>query len=154
MLQSGLTMTFFLSVLVFSTILTLHAAGEMFSAMAHMEKLVTAEKELAFSLDRYLQAEEERLDKIKAIARVVSNVSEAANADVQRYLGHPVNAYRLLRRFTSDWNEIENLVVHPVTSEGIFRCVLLERVVVATAAAAMRHCLFVCWRACRIKETR
>lgn len=112
-------MEFTLFVLWCSAILVVPAGGEMFSAITHMEKLVTTEQELAQSLDRYLQAEETRLTRIKAIARVVSNISEAANSDVDRYLGHPVNAYRLLRRFMSEWNEVEDLVVRPTTSEGM-----------------------------------
>lgn len=105
------------------SILLSPAAGEVFSAVTHMEKLVVAELELAQSLEGYIVAEEARLNRIRTIGQLVSNVSEAANADIGRYLGHPVNAYRLLRRFISDWKEIENLVAQPATSEGTQLCV-------------------------------
>ena len=117
----GLLLVVLVSSAVFS------ASGELFSAIAHMENLVAAEQDLAQSLDRYLDAEQARLERVKAIARFVTNISKEANVNVDRYLGHPVNAYRLLRRFMSDWSTVENLVVRPATSEGIspFRTALL-----------------------------
>ena len=99
-------------------VLMFPACAEVFSAVTHMEKLVSAEWELAQSLHRYIEAEEARLTRIRTIGSVVSNVSQAANIDIGRYLGHPVNAYRLLRRFMSDWKVVENLVVRPATSQG------------------------------------
>ncbi|XP_062509259.1 prolyl 4-hydroxylase subunit alpha-1-like isoform X2 [Corticium candelabrum] len=107
----GLLLVVLVSSAVFS------ASGELFSAIAHMENLVAAEQDLAQSLDRYLDAEQARLERVKAIARFVTNISKEANVNVDRYLGHPVNAYRLLRRFMSDWSTVENLVVRPATSE-------------------------------------
>jgi hypothetical protein len=103
------------------------AGAEVFTAITHMEKLVSAEWELVQSLNRYIQAEEARLDRIRTIGRVVSNISEAANSDIGRYLGHPVNAYRLLRRFLADWQVVEKLVVQPATSQGSQTKVLINQ---------------------------
>ena len=103
-------------------LLTLPAVGEIFSAVSHMENLVDAELKLSQSLGRYIEVEEARLNRIRTLGRLLSNVSSQANADIRRYLGHPVNAYRLLRRFISDWQEVENLVVQPATSEGRQLC--------------------------------
>eukprot|EP00118_Oscarella_pearsei_P022724 m.265699 g.265699 ORF g.265699 m.265699 type:complete len:191 (+) comp40493_c2_seq1:122-694(+) len=92
--------------------------SELFTALVHMENLVSTEHDLATSLQRYLAAEEERLNRIKTLAHSVTNISDAATEDVSKYLGHPVNAYRLLRRFVSDWKEVEDLLTRSSPGEG------------------------------------
>eukprot|EP00118_Oscarella_pearsei_P022728 m.265835 g.265835 ORF g.265835 m.265835 type:complete len:197 (+) comp40493_c2_seq24:122-712(+) len=100
--------------------------SELFTALVHMENLVSTEHDLATSLQRYLAAEEERLNRIKTLAHSVTNISDAATEDVSKYLGHPVNAYRLLRRFVSDWKEVEDLLTRSSPGED-FLAALEER---------------------------
>ena len=104
-----------LAVLVSLNVPETHA--ELYTALAHMENLVSTEADLSESLQRYVAAEEARLNRIKMLARSVGNISSEATADVAKYLGHPVNAYRLLRRFVSDWREVEDLLNEPSNNE-------------------------------------
>lgn len=45
-------------------------------------------------------------------------LSETATQDPEGYLGHPVNAFKLIKRLNTEWAELENLVLTDV-SDGI-----------------------------------
>lgn len=45
-------------------------------------------------------------------------LSEAATQDPEGFLGHPVNAFKLIKRLNTEWAELENLVLTDM-SDGI-----------------------------------
>lgn len=45
-------------------------------------------------------------------------LSETATQDPEGYLGHPVNAFKLIKRLNTEWTELENLVLTDM-SDGI-----------------------------------
>lgn len=45
-------------------------------------------------------------------------LSEMATQDPEGFLGHPVNAFKLIKRFNTEWAELENLVLTD-ESDGI-----------------------------------
>lgn len=45
-------------------------------------------------------------------------LSEMATQDPEGFLGHPVNAFKLIKRLNTEWAELENLVFTDM-SEGI-----------------------------------
>ena len=47
----------------------------------------------------------ERLDALTSIA----------NQDPEGFLGHPVNAFKLMKRLNTEWGELENLVLTDVS---------------------------------------
>ncbi|XP_077481935.1 prolyl 4-hydroxylase subunit alpha-1-like [Stigmatopora argus] len=86
------------------------AAEEFYSSIDQMTELLDTEKEMLASLNYYIQAEEAKLDVIKSWAQKLANHSAFASQDPKRFLGHPVNAYKLLKRLNKDWSELEILV--------------------------------------------
>jgi len=44
--------------------------------------------------------------------------SNESLADPERYLGNPVNAYLLVKRFTSDWEQVVNTQIRTNNAEG------------------------------------
>lgn len=38
-------------------------------------------------------------------------LSTAASSDPEGFLGHPVNAFKLIQRLTTEWMELEHLVL-------------------------------------------
>lgn len=38
-------------------------------------------------------------------------LSESAISDPEGFLGHPVNAFKLMKRLNTEWQELENLVL-------------------------------------------
>lgn len=45
-------------------------------------------------------------------------LSETATRDPEGFLGHPVNAFKLIKRLNTEWVELENLVLTDL-SDGI-----------------------------------
>lgn len=108
---SLLTLTFYL-------ILT-RTRGEVFTALIDLENLVYRERELRFTLEEYVNLEEQRLAKLKKFLAKVNTAHNVVEDDVSRYLGHPVNSYLEIRRMYKEWPEVERLVQLD-NSEGKF----------------------------------
>ncbi|XP_076818288.1 prolyl 4-hydroxylase subunit alpha-1-like [Clavelina lepadiformis] len=94
---------------------TNYAKCEWFSSLSQMEDLVHDEIDLLSSLRDYINAEETKIMKIKRLAEEYQQISESARTNIDEYLGHPVNQYRLVKRLASEWSEMEDLVMEDVT---------------------------------------
>lgn len=99
---SLLTLTFYL--------ILSRTRGEVFTALIDLENLVYRERELRFTLEEYVNLEEQRLAKLKKFLAKVSTAHNVVEDDVSRYLGHPVNSYLEIRRMYKEWPEAERLV--------------------------------------------
>ena len=85
--------------------------AELFTAIVDLERLLDTEKTIAHLLDNYILAENARLDKLRSFKDNYERIHRVASKDSQSYLANPVNAYLLVKRLTTDWKTVENLVV-------------------------------------------
>uniref|UniRef100_A0A7N6C0B6 procollagen-proline 4-dioxygenase n=1 Tax=Anabas testudineus TaxID=64144 RepID=A0A7N6C0B6_ANATE len=76
-----------------------------------MTDLLYTEKELVQSLREYIKAEESKLAAVKSWATKLDALTRTSTADPEGYLGHPVNAYKLMKRLNTEWSELESLVL-------------------------------------------
>uniref|UniRef100_A0A3Q1APP1 procollagen-proline 4-dioxygenase n=1 Tax=Amphiprion ocellaris TaxID=80972 RepID=A0A3Q1APP1_AMPOC len=76
-----------------------------------MTDLLFMEKDLVSSLKDYIRAEEHKLEQIKKWADRLDVLSSAATQDPECFLGHPVNAFKLIKRLNTEWRELESLVL-------------------------------------------
>uniref|UniRef100_A0AAQ5XJ41 procollagen-proline 4-dioxygenase n=1 Tax=Amphiprion ocellaris TaxID=80972 RepID=A0AAQ5XJ41_AMPOC len=76
-----------------------------------MTDLLFMEKDLVSSLKDYIRAEEHKLEQIKKWADRLDVLSSAATQDPEGFLGHPVNAFKLIKRLNTEWRELESLVL-------------------------------------------
>uniref|UniRef100_A0A668SXZ8 procollagen-proline 4-dioxygenase n=1 Tax=Oreochromis aureus TaxID=47969 RepID=A0A668SXZ8_OREAU len=81
----------------------------------HMTDLLFTEKDLVTSLKDYIRAEESKLEQIKKWADKLDVLSAAATQDPEGFLGHPVNAFKLMKRLNTEWGELESLVLTDVS---------------------------------------
>lgn len=110
--------------------------GEVFTALVDMEGLVSTELELVRHLDNYIQAEENRLKRLRgwvtlqppslqelgftdfffslSFLEEYESIYQEASADVTTYLANPINAYLLVKRLTSDWRQVEGVMTQNV----------------------------------------
>lgn len=100
---------FSLLTLTFCLILS-RTRGELFTALIDLENLVYRERELRFTLEEYVNSEEQRIAKLKKFLAKVNAAHNIVGEDVSRYLGHPVNSYLEIRRMYKEWPEVERLV--------------------------------------------
>jgi prolyl 4-hydroxylase len=103
---------------------------ELFTALAHMEGLLTLEVELLASLNSYIVAEKERLVipyshtqlpdplwlciRLKELEDFSSRVSEAhslySGHPAATHLHDPVNAFQLVNRYFNKWMHLQDNV--------------------------------------------
>jgi len=86
------------------------SSSELFTALVDLERVLYAEDDLAKTLREYIESEEQRLTALKRIAADYESHSQSALKDVAKHLSNPVNAFLLVKRFTSDWQQVENLI--------------------------------------------
>ncbi|XP_035814038.2 prolyl 4-hydroxylase subunit alpha-1-like [Amphiprion ocellaris] len=86
------------------------AHNDFFTSIGQMTKLLFMEKDLVSSLKDYIRAEEHKLEQIKKWADRLDVLLPDATQDPEGFLGHPVNAFKLMRRLNTEWRELESLV--------------------------------------------
>lgn len=80
--------------------------GEVFTALAHMKELILLEQRLLTELEIYLNEYPETPAKFHRFVDEVITHTSFINGDVETFLGHPVNAFLLVRRFRGKWAKL------------------------------------------------
>lgn len=93
----------FSMILLFACVACL-VRGEVFTSMAHLEATLYAERDIAALIQRHVQQEKERLNKLEKLAEDYAEHSKRSLSNPSYYLGNPVNAFLLIKRLTLDWD--------------------------------------------------
>lgn len=88
----------------------LSTTGELFTALADLQSLVYHERDVVNTLRKYITDESERLEEIKRQVEEYRVHNQEAMKDPQQYLANPVNSYLLIKKFTIDWEELQDLI--------------------------------------------
>ena len=99
--------------------LTVLVDCEMFTALSHLQRLVNIEMELSDVLDDYIAEQEARLRRLKIFSQDVNVAMEQAKSNRDKYIGHPVNTYLMVKRFVKDWPAHVKSVEQEGDSEGM-----------------------------------
>uniref|UniRef100_A0A674NLF2 procollagen-proline 4-dioxygenase n=1 Tax=Takifugu rubripes TaxID=31033 RepID=A0A674NLF2_TAKRU len=91
-----------------------------------MTDLLYTEKDLVTSLKDYIRAEENKLERVKRWADKLDSLSTSATQDPEGFLGHPVNAFKLMKRLNTEWGDLENLVLSD-TTDGFISNLTIQR---------------------------
>ncbi|PKK22001.1 prolyl 4-hydroxylase subunit alpha-1 isoform X4 [Columba livia] len=102
------------------------AHTDFFTSIGHMTDLIHTEKDLVVSLKDYIKAEESKLEQIKKWAEKLDQLTDTATKDPEGFLGHPVNAFKLMKRLNTEWGELENLVLKDM-SDGFISNMTIQR---------------------------
>ncbi|CAG5124209.1 unnamed protein product [Candidula unifasciata] len=89
-------------------------SAELFTSNAHLQTALYAERDIAGLLLNYVEQEEARLARIRRLADDYERHSSSALENIDAFLGNPINAFLLIKRFTLDWDRD----VIPVISNG------------------------------------
>lgn len=92
-------------------VIFMQSKGEMFTAVVELERLLYTEGEIVKTLEKYLETEENRLQKVRNIREEYGKLYKTASQNIQTFLANPVNAYLLVKRLTADWKAAENLLL-------------------------------------------
>ncbi|XP_054428598.1 prolyl 4-hydroxylase subunit alpha-1 isoform X3 [Pteronotus mesoamericanus] len=97
-----------------------------FTSIGQMTDLIYTEKDLVTSLKDYIKAEEDKLEQIKKWAEKLDRLTSTATKDPEGFVGHPVNAFKLVKRLNTEWSELENLVLKDM-SDGFISNLTIQR---------------------------
>uniref|UniRef100_A0A8C9C604 Prolyl 4-hydroxylase subunit alpha-1 n=1 Tax=Phocoena sinus TaxID=42100 RepID=A0A8C9C604_PHOSS len=97
-----------------------------FTSIGQMTDLIRTEKDLVTSLKDYIKAEEDKLEQIKKWAEKLDQLTSTATKDPEGFVGHPVNAFKLMKRLNTEWSELENLVLKDM-SDGFISNLTIQR---------------------------
>lgn len=84
-----------------------------------MEEVLETENVLISNLEGYILAQEHKLDYLKQKVKEYQREHAEAKKDVSSYLLNPINAYLLTKRLTSDWKDLEKIMMMDVGSQFI-----------------------------------
>ncbi|XP_077586261.1 prolyl 4-hydroxylase subunit alpha-1b isoform X1 [Stigmatopora nigra] len=102
------------------------SAHDFFTSIGQMTDLLFTEKDLVTSLKDYIQAEENKLERVKKWADKLESLSAMATQDPEGFLGHPVNAFKLMKRLNTEWGDLESLVLSD-TTDGFISNLTIQR---------------------------
>ncbi|XP_017076165.2 prolyl 4-hydroxylase subunit alpha-1 [Drosophila eugracilis] len=84
------------------------AKGEFYSSVDSMQDLAQVEQELLNATRSYLETQQQQLNFYRRYVEQIKREHEWAMAQVRldEYLGHPLHAFRLIKRLVQDWDAI------------------------------------------------
>ncbi|XP_056325429.1 prolyl 4-hydroxylase subunit alpha-1a isoform X3 [Danio aesculapii] len=112
--------------LLISLLKSSSAHSDFFTSIGHMTDLLFTEKDLVTSLKDYIKAEESKLEQVKQWAEKLDALTATAVQDPEGFLGHPVNAFKLMKRLNTEWGEVEDLVLKDM-SDGFISNLTIQR---------------------------
>uniref|UniRef100_A0A0K0DQV6 P4Ha_N domain-containing protein n=1 Tax=Angiostrongylus cantonensis TaxID=6313 RepID=A0A0K0DQV6_ANGCA len=84
--------------------------ADLFTAIADMQKMLGAEKEVTNIIENYIEAEQRRLDDLKRFADEYVIRNKYATDIGPDFVTNPINAYLLIKRLTSEWKKVEDIM--------------------------------------------
>ncbi|AWP13818.1 putative prolyl 4-hydroxylase subunit alpha-1 [Scophthalmus maximus] len=112
--------------LMLSCLPSLAAHNDFFTSIGQMTDLLYTEKDLVTSLKDYIKAEENKLEQVKRWADKLDSLTATAMQDPEGFLGHPVNAFKLMKRLNTEWSSLESLVLSD-TTDGFISNLTIQR---------------------------
>ncbi|XP_017287622.1 prolyl 4-hydroxylase subunit alpha-1b isoform X2 [Kryptolebias marmoratus] len=112
--------------LLLSCLQSLSANNDFFTSIGQMTDLLYTEKDLVTSLKDYIRAEENKLERVKRWADKLDSLTATATQDPEGFLGHPVNAFKLMKRLNTEWGDLESLVLSD-TTDGFISNLTIQR---------------------------
>ncbi|XP_037720831.1 prolyl 4-hydroxylase subunit alpha-1 [Drosophila subpulchrella] len=82
--------------------------GEFYSSVDSMQDLAQVEQELLNATRSYLEAQQDQLNFYRRYMEQIKREHEWAVGQLKldEYLGHPLHAFRLIKRLVLDWDEL------------------------------------------------
>nr|CDJ87150.1 Prolyl 4-hydroxylase alpha-subunit and Tetratricopeptide TPR2 and Oxoglutarate iron-dependent oxygenase domain containing protein [Haemonchus contortus] len=75
-----------------------------------MQRMLGAEKEVTTVIDKYIEAEQQRLEELKRFADEYIDRNKDAEDVGPDFVTNPINAYLLIKRLTTEWKKVEDIM--------------------------------------------
>ena len=100
-----------------------HVYGDFFTSLTQWETIIRVEDHLVRLLEEHVDSEKgnNKKEGFKDLVKFLQNVktqADEATRSPERFISHPVNSFLIIKRFTSDWLEMERILnSHSVNGE-------------------------------------
>ncbi|KAF2356993.1 Prolyl 4-hydroxylase alpha-subunit N-terminal [Trinorchestia longiramus] len=123
-LESFVTMAKLLRVLSIKLLvfafLAWHVRADVFTSMSDMHTLLDTESEIIRTMEDYITTQEAKLLKLRKDVAEMGALHRKASQSPDQFLGHPINAFLLVKRLTLDWADWQSTL----TSDPVGQAVL------------------------------
>ena len=83
----------------------------MFTSSTDLVGLVHTQSELVNRLENYITEERLRLGRLERLLDDYKSVRNQASQSGEQFVGNPLNSFLLIKKLTSDWKQVEALVL-------------------------------------------
>ncbi|XP_047740671.1 prolyl 4-hydroxylase subunit alpha-1 [Hyalella azteca] len=97
-----------------------HVMADVFTSMTDMHTLLDTESEIIRTMEDYITTQEAKLVKLRKDVAEMEALHRLASQSPDQFLGHPINAFLLVKRLTLDWAEWQTTL----TSDPVGQAVL------------------------------
>lgn len=84
--------------------------GDSYASIAEMEHVVNLEMKLGQSLERFVELEKSRLDKVKEFSKSVKEAMNQVKKEGSKSLENPATSYATIKRFANGWTELSKFL--------------------------------------------
>ena len=84
--------------------------SEYFTSISHLKSLFHLESKLTKEMRTIISAKQKRLEKLKNFYENVSHIGKLEPQNYDKIIGHPLNAYAIIKRLLFEWKEVSNLM--------------------------------------------
>jgi len=95
--------------------------GEVFTALADMEKLIATEQTIIKHLEDYIEGEANKIERMKTFLADYQSAYNEASKDTSKYLANPINAFLIVKQLTADWKKVEGVMSENIGAEFVAR---------------------------------
>ncbi|TKR57848.1 hypothetical protein L596_030494 [Steinernema carpocapsae] len=86
----------------------LGVSADLFTSIADLQKLLTAEKDIPNIIEQYINLEKERISELQKFVEKYEESNERLLKNGIKEVTNPINAFRLIKEMTSTWKEVEH----------------------------------------------
>uniref|UniRef100_A0A2P2I4Y7 procollagen-proline 4-dioxygenase n=1 Tax=Hirondellea gigas TaxID=1518452 RepID=A0A2P2I4Y7_9CRUS len=95
------------------------ASADVFTSMSDMHTLLETEGEVIRTMENYVASQEARLLQLRRDIAEMGAVHRQASQSPDQFLGHPINAFLLVKRLTLDWAEMQTALTQDTVGQAV-----------------------------------
>ncbi|VDM92839.1 unnamed protein product [Onchocerca ochengi] len=123
-------MTTWIAINILLLIVTVSA--DFYSSLASLKAIIGAEKDIPIIINGYVEKELQRLDYLKKLGQEVEGHNDKAIRDGEKAIGHPINAFLLIKGMIADWNKVIK-IMRSNSAEDLIRNMTHQRTIRCTS---------------------
>lgn len=93
--------------------------ADVFTSMSDMHTLLHTEEEVIRTMENYIATQEARLHRLRKDLAEMGILHQRAIQAPDQFLGHPINAFLLVKRLTLDWADLQSTLTQDTVGQAV-----------------------------------